>query len=216
MDSTATVILVLQLLINLGPLAVYFLVLGLLNSQRRPQLVTSRTDFITLAVAFVPVLLAPVFFLTAHHSWPLLGLGALAGAFAFLALLPRQRSGWVIYHTTEAETLALLCQAVRRQGRKAEICRNRSVVIDGIATFRLSAFPWLGCVSIHVDPRADARFLDELEADMSRRLAERSLLPSPIGTCLVLIGLALGSVPVWMMFRHMDAIVDVVRDLLPA
>ena len=34
------------------PAAVYFLLLGLLNSQRTPQLLRSRTDFILLILAF--------------------------------------------------------------------------------------------------------------------------------------------------------------------
>lgn len=217
MDSVANVILVLQLLVNLGPVALYFIVLGLVNSQGRPRLVSLRADFVTLTVVFLPVLIWPVPFLISHGLWWLLGVGAVAVAGAFWALLPGRQAGWVIYHTNEAEADAIVRHAVRRMGW--DVRRDESGMRIPEANLRLwcSAFPWLGSVSIHLEAlagRADAEAIERLRAQVERRLERRSLLPSAVGAGLVLVGVVLWIVPLWMMFRHMDAIVDVVQHFL--
>jgi len=217
MDSTADVILVLQLLVNLGPLAVYFIILGLVNSQGRPRLLSCRADFVALTVVFLPVLVWPVPFLAAHGWWWLLGLGAACVAVAFACLLPRSDAGWVIYHTTENEARAMVRHAVRRIGFDGHWSGRRLNVPDACATIRLSPFPWLGCVSIHLrgqTGRPDPHLVTRIQEQLQHQLARRSLLPSVVGTCLVVVGVVLWLVPLWMMLRHMDAIVDVVGSLL--
>lgn len=217
MDSTANVILVLQLLVNLGPLALYFIVLGLVNSQRHPRLVSSRTDFVTLTVVFMPMLLWPVPFLVSHGLWWMLGLGVAVVCGAFSALLPRPHAGWVVYHTTEAETRTIVQHAVRRLGWDARWSEGDLILPEANVRLRCGAFPWLGSVSIHaeaLDGEADAEALDSLRLQVERQLERRSLLPSAVGTGLVLVGVALWIVPFWMMFRHIDAIVDVVQHFL--
>ncbi len=217
MDSTANVILVLQLLVNLGPPALYFIILGLVNSQRHPRLVSSRADFVTLTVVFLPILVYPVPFLVGQGWWGLLGIGAAIVFSAFFALLPKHGAGWVVYHTTEAEMRIMLNQAIRRLGWTATWDRLDAVVPDAGLRIQCSAFPWLGSVSIHLSglegqPRPGST--DALRAQIERQLERRSLLPSAVGTCLVIVGVVLWVVPLWMMFRHMDAIVDLVQHLL--
>ena len=217
MDSTANVILVLQLLVNLGPLALYFVVLGLVNSQRQPRLLSSRADFVTLTVVFMPILIWPVPFLVGHGLWWLLGVGVALVCGAFFFLLPRPRAGWVIYHTTEAETRAMVQHAARRLGWSARWDESTMIVSEANVRVRCSAFPWLGSVSVHFEPLAggsDSAALDFLRFQVERQLERRSLLPSAVGAGLVLVGVALWIVPLWMMFRHIDAIVDVVQHFL--
>ena len=60
MDTNAQVILVLKLVLNIAPPALYFVILGLVNSQSRPHLISSRNDWLALMVVFFPVLLFPV------------------------------------------------------------------------------------------------------------------------------------------------------------
>lgn len=217
MDSAANVILVLQLLVNLGPLALYFVVLGLVNSQRHPRLVSSRADFVTLTVVFLPVLIWPVPFLVRHGLWCLLGVGVVMVGGAFLSLLPRSRAGWVIYHTTESETRAVVQHAVRRMGWGARWREAGMILPEANVRLWCGAFPWLGSVSIRLEGLeggADAAALDLLRAQIERQLERRLLLPSIVGTGLVLVGVILWIVPLWMMFRHMDAIVDLVQHFL--
>jgi hypothetical protein len=217
MDSTAQVILVLQLLVNLGPPALYFVVLGLINSQRRPCLISSRADFVTLTVVFLPALIWPVPFLVGRGWWGLLSIGVAVVCCAFFALLPRPHAGWVVYHTCENEMQAMLRRAVRRLGWTAQWVGTAVTIPEAGLRIRFSAFPWFGSVSTHVEgiagrPRAEA--VDALRMQIERQLERRSLLPSAVGTCLVIVGVVLWVVPLWMMLRHMDAIVDLVQHLL--
>ncbi|MGB9624765.1 MAG: hypothetical protein ACPMAQ_07870 [Phycisphaerae bacterium] len=217
MDSAANVILVLQLLVNLGPLALYFIILGLVNSQRCPRLISSRADFVTLTVVFMPLLVWPVPFLVSHGLWWLLGLGAAAVCGAFAALLPEPYAGWVIYHTGRPEVEAILHHAARRLGWDVRCDEAGTSIPEANLRYWCSAFPWLGSVSIHLEPlagRADAGAIERFRAEIERRLERRSLLPSPVGAGLVLVGIVLWVVPLWMVFRHMDAIVDVVQHFL--
>ncbi len=217
MDSTANVIVVLQLLVNLGPPALYFIVLGLVNSQRHPRLLSSRADFITLTVVFLPVLLWPVPFLVSHGLWWLLGLGIFTVAAAFWSLLPAPTAGWVIYHTSESEVRVMLRQAVRRLCWNSRWGDEQVDLPDARLRLRWSVFPWFGSVSIHIDadpggPAPGA--IEALRSQIERQLQRRSLLPSAVGTCLVVVGIALWTIPLWMAFRHMDAIVDLVQHFL--
>jgi hypothetical protein len=217
MDSTANVILVLQLLVNLGPLALYFVVLGLVNSQRHPRLVSSRGDFVTLTVVFLPVLIWPVPFLVTHGLWWLLGVGAAVVCGSFPFLLPKRRAGWVIYHTNEAETRAIVQRAARRLAWDARWTPAGMTVPEANLRLWCGAFPWLGSVSVHLEGlkgNPDAGAIDSLRVQIERQLERRSLLPSGVGVGLVLVGVVLWIVPLWMMFRHFDAIVDVVQHFL--
>jgi hypothetical protein len=217
MESTFNVILVLQLLVNLGPLAVYFIILGLVNSQRHPRLLSCRADFVTLTVVFLPVLLWPVPFLVTHGWWWLLGLVAACVVVSFRCLLPRSDAGWVIYHTTEDDARAVVRHAVRRLGLDGQWDGHCLNVSGAAMKFRLSPFPGLGSVSIYLEGvggRPDPRVVGQIQEQIERQLERRSLLPSVVGTCLVVVGIVLWLVPLWMMFRHMDAIVNVVQSFL--
>ena len=98
LDSSDQVVFVLQLIIALGPLAVYFLGLGLVNSQAHPCLVRARSDFVLLAVAFVPVIIAPVLLLV-QHGHPLIALLVVAAVAGIFAAPAAARSGiWVVYN----------------------------------------------------------------------------------------------------------------------
>lgn len=216
-ESAESVIRVLQLLLNLGPLALYFLVLGFINSQRRPRLVSSRTDFLSLTVVFLPLLIWPLPFLVTHGWWWALIGSAVLVATAFVSLLPRPYDGWVVYHVTEEEFRAIAARSARQIGWTVHVEGTDIVIPEPGLRLRISAFPWLGSVSVQVRAvhgRLDVESFRALQTRIERRLARRSLLPSAVGTCLVLVGVTLAIIPLWTMLRHMDAIVEVVRNLL--
>jgi len=69
LNSADQVLFVLQLILVIGPLAVYFLGLGLVNSQANPCLVNARVDFVVLTTAFIPVILGPMVLLIQHGHY---------------------------------------------------------------------------------------------------------------------------------------------------
>jgi hypothetical protein len=93
---------VLMLVANVAPVALYFLVLGLVNSHARPYLITSRSDFIVLTSVLVPVLMWPVpGFAQAGMIW-ILVVGLCMALAVFLWLLPSQHAGFVVYNISES------------------------------------------------------------------------------------------------------------------
>ena len=56
MENVQQVIVLLKVLLLVGPIAFYFMVLGLLNSQPASRLIDARTDFLILTAAAGPLL----------------------------------------------------------------------------------------------------------------------------------------------------------------
>ena len=83
------------------PVAIYFLVLGLLNSRSHPQLLTGRCDFSLLILALSPVFVLPVlnYFGATLLTVPL-GIAAVFGCVVLLgprrALSPLPPRPWTL------------------------------------------------------------------------------------------------------------------------
>lgn len=224
MDSADQVILVLQVILTVGPLAVYFLGLGLASSQAHPCLVSERSDFVLLAVAFVPIILWPLVALLRAGSFSLALILLSAVVVLFFWLLPRRHDGWVIYNINANECRRALGRACSRLGWTLEPADGAGSELDCRVspvdlTVSLHNMPWLRNVTVRCTPcdgrredPARRRFLEALGSELRRE----SLLPSPTGAGLVVIGATLLGLPMWYFFHNMDAIVDVVRRILLA
>lgn len=227
MNAAGEVIFVLQVAIALGPIAVYFLGLGLVNSQARPSLISARSDFLCLAVAFFPLLLAPVLALLERHwLWPALGVCLILG-FTFIRMIPAHGDGWVVYHIDPQRFRRLLERACRRLGWTVRDDGSGGDEIEGPDLHvRYGALPLLRNVTLRIEPLpagegrepavaggfSDSR--DQLLAGVRRELERESMLPSATGASLVVIGASLLGLPLWYLLNHMNAIVDVVRQIL--
>lgn len=206
---------VLMLVGNIAPIALYFLVLGLVNSHSRPYLTTSRADFVMLTCALTPVLLWPVpTFVRSGMSW-LLVVGLLLAAVLFTWMLLTTGRGYVIYNISQATCVRLLEASLRRMGLTGSWNDRTWEADTGVLAIHLRRFALLRNVALHVevrDPRA-AGFVDELGGELDRGLASVNQLPSTMGACLVLLGLGLMIVPMWMVGRHIQDLVDAMSHL---
>lgn len=207
---------VLILIGTAGPIALYFLTLGFINSHARPRLVSSRGDFLALSIAIAPVALwALPFTMQFASAWwtafavVLLGIG-------MHALLPRAGEGFVIYNITHAEFLRHFRQSVARVAPDAD--QNAAGAWRtpaGDLCITVSAFPLLRNVSVRLDGEASRvqSAAAALRDEVGRRLEHVEQLPSPVGTCLVMTGAAIALVPMWLLTRHVHDLVDVVASL---
>jgi hypothetical protein len=212
-------VFLLRLLINVAPVAVYFLTMGLVNTQSRPRLVSGRSDFIALTLVFVPVLVWPVPILVQYHLWWVLATGILVGGFVFWMLLPPPWGNWVIYNITERRCRRLLDEALGRLGLSAHHDPGGLTVESADLRIDLSSFGLLNNVTLYFSPIRGARnesLLGRIRHELGLGLEGVALLPSATGACLVMVGVGLLIVPLWMMSRHMDAIVEIVSRLLSA
>ncbi|MBX3395634.1 MAG: hypothetical protein KF841_09730 [Phycisphaerae bacterium] len=207
---------VLMLVLCVGPVATYFLTLGLVNSHARPCIITSRADFISLTIVLIPLLVVPLPTLAgSSHLW-LLGLATLGFAMAFHRLLPAADAGFVIYNISEKRCRRLVEDALRSIGWhgswSAETWHDR----DGRFALSLRSFTPLRNVTLHVehtDGIDPAVRLAALRAAMEHEFRSVSQMPSTMGACLVMVGVALMIIPLWMVSRHIDQLVDAVTYL---
>jgi hypothetical protein len=218
-DASDQVVFVLQLVLALGPLAVYFLGLGLVNSQAHPCMVPARTDFVVLTIALVPLIMGPVLAMVKFGGWWPLAVASVAAAGFVGVLLPRRNSGWVIYNTSLPQCRRLLYRACRRLGLSAEGNDEQVQIAEIGLTVFLTALPVLRNVTLSLrtqsgrhgegDQAVVRRLMDTLEGEIQ----EESMLPSPAGASMVVIGAAMLAVPMWFFFHHVDAIARAVRQI---
>ena len=138
--------IVLRVAVVAIPVAVYFLILGLLNSGRRPQMLSERLDFAVLVIAVGPMWIAPL--LRWLSLGPLATLAATVGVTAAAAwLATRRRCGWVIYNIDTPEALRLIAEAL--SGAAVDYRRSDGgFALPGGPTMKVSPFPLLRNVSI--------------------------------------------------------------------
>jgi hypothetical protein len=215
LDGNYQVSDVLMLVGNVAPVALYFLVLGLVNSHARPFLITSRSDFIALTTVLVPVLLWPVPVFARSGMWWPLGVGSALAACVFVWLLRTTGDGFVIYNISEARCARLLDHTLRHLGLvgRWDGATWRSDVQD--LSIHLRKFPLLRNVSLHIEssPERGREIVDALGVELDQRLAAVAQLPSTMGAALVMIGVGLMLLPMWMVGRHIHDLVDAMSHL---
>jgi hypothetical protein len=217
MESNAQVILVLKLALNIAPPALYFVILGLVNSQSRPNLITSRRDWLALMVVFFPVMLYPALWLaTAGYIFA----GSIAIILAMIGIylsLPRFDSGWVVYNCSRINVIRSLLSAIDDLGLACELrSDNRIYLPVQDIELGLSGLPLLRNTTVSITSGSNAsETIQEIEASFRRRLEGIECVMNPSGPAMLLAGTTMLVLPLLMMVHHMDAFVRVVSDFLP-
>lgn len=216
-DST---ILTLKVIGTIAPIAVYFLTLGVINSQACPRLISGRWDFIILTGIFLPALFWPLAPLCASIGWPaMVGLVVLAGL-GLRAMLPHPWKHWVIYNADTPRACEALRRALDGLGWRYQ---QEGEAVFAVPHLRMKlevgGLGLLNTASLHI--RTDAPGPQDIQADLLIGAVEASLrryqlLPTATGLFLVLIGAGMMIVPMWLMTRHMHDIVEAIQRLFVA
>jgi len=220
-------IFALKVAIVMAPVAAYFLVLGIVNSQATPRLVSARADFLTLTGIFLPTMAWPVVATLSGGLWWLGLLLLTAGAFCVRALLPARTGNWVVYNASVDLIHDAVQRSLRRLGWEFQRDRNAYEIKSPPFTITVVGIGLLNAGNVHLVPRGPDGHAADLLADtdkfnetfakaLSETLSTYRLLPSPAGLVMVLVGATMMIVPVSMMSRHMSDIVRAITDLLLA
>jgi len=194
------------------PVAVYFLLLGLLNSRRHPQLLTGRRDFALLVVALGPLFVLPAL----AALGPSLGSAALvvaAMATAVLLLAPG-RGSWVVYNVPSAQGREAVARALGRLGLPAEPFAGGFRLGENGPVVQISDFPLLRNVTVRLrggGPELARRF----ESALGGVLAEVHAETSPMAVSLLLVATAMLVTPLGMVAHRAGEIVRLLTGLLP-
>ncbi len=206
---------VLMLVACVAPVALYFLTLGLVNSHSRPWLVSSRSDFVSLTIALFPLLVLPIPAFVQSQMWWLLVVAIVLAGLVFRWMLPSSRAGFVIYNISESKCRQLVDRSILQLGWDGQWKDQAWLSDTGQLTVLVRGFSLLRNVTIHIEsPRGGhvAEF-HALAAEMQKRLQAVSQLPSTTGACLVVLGLGLMILPMWMVSRHINELVDAVTHI---
>ena len=216
MDASDQVVFLLKVVLYIAPVAVYFLALGVVNSQAQPVLVNARADFQLLTLVFIPLLVWPIPYLVVHGQWWGLLAGVALAAGGFWRLLPGSTSGWVLYNVSPDDGWRMLERAAAEMGwasRRSDgglegPAAGLRVEVASFALLRNASFRIVAPNGIELDG------FNRLGRALQRQVERKSLLPSMTGGCLMLLGASLMIVPLWLMSRHIQAIVEIVQRIL--
>lgn len=86
---------------------------------------------------------------------------------------------------------------------------------DGSLRIELRPFPLLHNVAIHVEPAGSKgeALVPQIGMEIDRQLSTVSQLPSNMSAGMVLAGVTLLLLPMWMVSRHVDDLVDAMLHL---
>jgi hypothetical protein len=193
------------------PLGVYFLVLGLLNSRRSPQLLTGRRDFALLTAAFSPLFVIPLIeVLGLSPLSALLATGAVVGG--TLLLGPRGNT-WVVYNLPVGRASSAVADALTACGRDALPTDGGFAFGDAGESVRVAGFPLLRNVSIRL-LSTDAALARTFEAELACRLERIRTESSPMAASMLLVATAMLVVPLTIAAHRAGEIVRILTDLL--
>lgn len=193
------------------PVAVYFLILGLLNSGRHPHLLTGRRDFGLLIVALSPLFVLPAL---EYLGMSLLTAGALVVALGCVIWLLAPRGAmWVIYNmaiddarVAVGHALGSLELGVQADGRGFRLPEQGAVVEVG-------GFPLLRNVSIRLrGGRQD--LARRFEAALAGNLASVPAQTHPMAAGMLLVAIAMMITPLALTAHRAPEIVRILTDLL--
>jgi hypothetical protein len=195
-----------------APVAVYFLLLGLLNSRPHPQLLSGRRDFALLAVAFGPLFVLPVAHATGGS--PLAIAAAMGAVIAAVALLGPRGQTWVIYNLSLDRARRLVRSALEETGVTANEAGDVFALPDHGARLEVGGFALLRNVSIRLIG-VDRAVADAIVAAIARRLRGVTVATSPSTVALLLVATAMLVAPLAVVAQQMPQIVRLLTDLLP-
>jgi hypothetical protein len=185
----------LRLCLALGPLAVYFLLLGAINLRRRPFLVSGGRDLAALALALVGLAVVGPFALFLPEQsivqfggfvWLMvLALYALWMTMLILMLRPRL----VIYNISADKLRPLLADVVERLDADARWAGD-SLVLPGLGVqLHLDTFSAMKNVSLKsIGGRQNFQGWKKLETALSAALESEAVARNPRGLTLLGIG----------------------------
>jgi len=211
MIASAEVDVTIRVATVVVPLAVYFLVLGLLNTRRTPQILTGRLDFALLITAMSPLFVLPVLHMVGISETSIVAACGVV-ACGILVLAPRGRT-WVVYNATPAEAQRAASSALRAMGHSW--CKVGGGVLridEGGQRVHMTPFPLLRNVSIRFEGNEEggAAFGRQL----TRELAGVQTEPRSTAVALLVVAVGMMVAPLAMLANQAGEIARIVSGLL--
>ena len=198
----------------IAPVAMYFLILGLLNSRRRPQILSGRLDFTLLIGALCPLLIVPALHAVGVSAISV-GL-AIAAVVCAISVLAPSSGSWVIYNVSPPQAKRGIRLALRGMGQKWRMDGDAFVLDSRQGRIHVSSFPMLRNVTIRFSGcrEQEQKLSDRLGRELSSVLSGMSAETEPAAAALLLVATVMMLVPLAFMANHAGEIVRILTDLL--
>ena len=192
------------------PVGVYFLILGLLNSRRHPQVLSGRQDFALLIAAISPLFVLPLLQHMGMSLWTVAG--AVAGVTGIILLLAPRGRAWVVYNLSQAEARKAISRALLEVGvtfRESEkgfhlAKENCFVEVGGFAPLRNVSIRLRG---------ADKQTCGWFETALLAALSGIRTEAHPAGVSMLLVATATLVAPFALIAHEVPEIVRLLTDL---
>lgn len=195
------------------PVALYFFLLGLLNSRSAPQLVRGHTDFICLIAAFSPIFCVPVLRCFGASAWAVVGvLGALVATAAVLA--PARTGNWAIYNIALPEAVRAAERALQAMGSQFTR-RGRQLVLEGMdARLNFTSLPLLRNVSVTAEGDDAPKLQKDFEYRLSEQLTAIRTGATAMASAFLMISTAMLVAPLALFADRVPEMVRLLTDLV--
>jgi hypothetical protein len=200
--TIGNIMIPVSLMAVLLPLAVYFLILGLLNSRSRPQVLTGAEDGLIL-IGAMSALFWPT--IVVNFGIPLLA-AVLAGSIVIAGVIMRWLCPrtWVIYNLPENQVERLWDSLMDAVGASPTQCDGEWELPDG-AIVTLDRFPLFRNVSIHLRG-GDETVRRQLGRTILDRMAATTTDTAPAAMMLLLLAVIMLAWPLMAMAPQADEI----------
>ena len=191
------------------PVAGYFFILGLLNTRRRPQILTGRLDFSLLMLALCPGFVLPM--LERFGLTPFGAVAAMGVLAAGVWLLGPGGRSWVVYNLSPGQADRVLRAAMDAMGWQYRATAEGYCVEEHDVNLRVSGFWILHNVSVRLTGGSDElcrSFARELGAVVARTSARTQAM----AVAMLLVAMGMLVAPLAMVAHRMPEIVRLLAD----
>lgn len=202
--------MMLQITLAAVPVALYFLVLGLLNSRQHPQLLSGRMDFTLLIMALAPLVVFP---LLSHFGASLpTSAGVMIVLSALVLALSPQRT-WVIYNIPGRDSVGILSKALSLLNLEHEISGNCIDIPSRGVRLEVGSFAPLRNVTVRLKG-GDEQIAQDIGLSIANVLSGIRVPTSNMAMSLLLVATAMMVAPLAMVAHRVPEIVRIIGDLL--
>lgn len=201
----------LQVATLVVPVALYFLILGLLNSRRHPQLLTSRQDFALLTGAMG--LMAVMGIVTYLGTSLPVTLGSIAGIGGLLVIFAPSRRGWVVYNIPSGEAREVIRDVLENMGHSLVEEPYGFRIRGATDKIIISSFPMLKNVTIRLRDCRDG-LAEGIGPGLGQALGRIDTETSPMAASMLLVATAMIIAPMALVMQKAPEIVRLLTDLL--
>ncbi len=211
----------LHFCIAVGPLSVYFLLLGLINLRRRPFVTTGGRDAMSLGIAIVGfVIVGPMeLFLpeaaaTNLHAWAwamLVTLYLLSLVLVVLLMRPRL----VIYNITGDQIRPVLSDVVSELDPEARWAGDALALPNlGVQLHVEAASMFKNVQLISAGPQQNLAGWRRLEVELDRAFRKLEGAPNPYGASLMLFGFTLAGYASYWLYQDPEGVIRSLQTML--